>query len=765
MKTTILSPVLAIILLAGAICDADATSFPPGAVTLPATIITPSQATLNGMVNPHGQAASAYFRYGLDTNYGSISPTMAVATAFYPPNPGGLAFNGTNQNATVPGFGNYAPTNEVTIEFWQNVAQAQPQSTFILNPDNSADRINCHAPWEDGTVYWDFGNIVGAGRLAYATNGVTGVWNHFALVASQSGNSMTIYRNGALEAHRTGMTPFQHYASDLLLAGGTVSSYYFKGVLSEFRVWNTALDQSTILSWMNRTLTNTHPAWSNLVAYWPMNEGGGAVLNDHRAGMATRRFLSNAPVWMAVTSSPVSITVTGLSAATTYHYQLVATNIGSLDAANDLTFTTPSVAGITWHAPSTITGDGDVYAVGAPVYAYDWADASVVVNGVSFAAASGAGGNVGTTFTQVNPNAFNSSANPFNSLSAAYQSMLVGGAYNNPNGDTVTLNNLVSGHPYAVQVWVNDPRGPENGRTETLTSAGGNAVTLNFTTNSGSAGGIPGQFAIGYFTASSSTEAFTVIGNSVDQINALQVRDLSVVSGRPIVTTGIAGNFKTTGATLNATVNPNGFGTTAWFQWGTSTNYGNVTGTTKFSAGIDSLAVSENLTGLMPGIIYHFAVTAVNSAGTNMGADQTFSVPAPLLESGATPVLYSTFGPNHSYSYLVESRYAAYSFYIAMPFTPGSSTALGQILVPVYNVIPPSQIRFTLTTDNGGVPGSTLESLVRHQPDLWRADAAEVGKLSHADQGHHLLACRERRRPVHPKLLVDRPARWFDSRL
>ena len=32
-----------------------------------------------------------------------------------------------------------------------------------------------------------------------------------------------------------------------------------------------------------------------------------------------------------------------------------------------------------------------------------------------------------------------------------------------------------------------------------------------------------------------------------------------------------------TSATLNGTVNPDGYPTTAWFQWGTTTNYGNLT--------------------------------------------------------------------------------------------------------------------------------------------------------------------------------------------
>ncbi len=717
MKTSIFTQLLALVPIAGAICNATATSTPPITTTLPATVVTPNQATLNGMVNPHGLPETAYFRYGLNTNYGNVSASSAVPVAYYPPNTTAISFNGTSQNATVPGFGNYAPTNEITIEFWQYVANANQQSTFILNPDNSADRINAHVPWIDGTVYWDFGNIGGSGRLAYGTSAVIGAWNHMALVASQSGNFMNIYRNGVLEAQKTGMTPFTRYAADLLLAGGTVNNYFFKGALAEFRVWNKALDSATIQVWMLRTLTNTHPAWTNLVAYWPMNEGSGATLND-LSGNGHTAFLSNAPVWVVVTNSPVSMTVTGLTAGTTYHYQCVATNGGSFGDGSDLTFTTPSVGGIIWNPPSTITGDGDVYAVGAPVYAYDWANTNRVVNGVSFTGTASFGGstNVGTTLNDLDPAAFNSGANPFGGLSSEYKSVLVGGAYNVTVGNTVTLSNLVSGHPYAVQVWVNDPRGTQNNRTETLTSAGGNLVMLNYSTTNGSIGGAPGQFALGYFTATSSVQTFTITGNQIDQLNALQLRDLSVVGGRPIVTTGPAGNLQPGSATLNATVNPNTFATSIWFRWGTTTNYGNVTAPAMVPAGISTLAVSNNLSALQPGITYHFAVVAANSAGTNIGADQIFSVPAPVLQNGGPPVLFSNFAPNYGYSYGYASRFVARSFYLAMSFKANFTAPVAQILVPIYNVIPPSQLRFTLKTDNAGVPGATLETWSVNNP-------------------------------------------------
>src|SRR5262249_36520446 len=79
-----------------------------------------------------------------------------------------LQFNGTNQNVTVSGFANSAPTTEITVEFWQKVNALANQATFSIgNYGDGTNRISCHTPWSDGTVYWDFGNISTNGRLSY----------------------------------------------------------------------------------------------------------------------------------------------------------------------------------------------------------------------------------------------------------------------------------------------------------------------------------------------------------------------------------------------------------------------------------------------------------------------------------------------------------------------------------------------------------------------------------------------------------------------
>ncbi|MFH0888246.1 MAG: DUF2341 domain-containing protein [Planctomycetota bacterium] len=93
----------------------------------------------------------------------------------------------------------------------------------------------------------------------------------------------------------------------------------------------------------------------------------------------------------------------------------------------------------------------------------------------------------------------------------------------------------------------------------------------------------------------------------------------------PICTTNNATNIVDTTATLNGTVNPNGFATTAYFQWGTTTSYGNTTTSQNIGSGTTNVAVTANITGLTAGALYNFRVVAINAGGTTNGNNLTFT--------------------------------------------------------------------------------------------------------------------------------------------
>ncbi|MBI1368957.1 MAG: hypothetical protein GC162_09925 [Planctomycetes bacterium] len=195
-------------------------------------------------------------------------------------------------------------------------------------------------------------------------------------------------------------------------------------------------------------------------------------------------------------------------------------------------------AAITWGAAVTIgtNGDSDVLNTGSTLYAYDFSSAQTV-HSVNFVYATGtySGANIYTIGSDITLSdstralTINTSAYSHASgLTTAYGTMLQGAIYNSPvQTITVSLKNLVSGKNYAVQVWAEDSRATIN-RKDTLTSTGGNSVILNFNATSGTGGA--GQYTIGTFTASGTTQDFTILGDVSSQLNAIQVRDLGVAS-------------------------------------------------------------------------------------------------------------------------------------------------------------------------------------------------------------------------------------------
>jgi hypothetical protein len=93
-----------------------------------------------------------------------------------------------------------------------------------------------------------------------------------------------------------------------------------------------------------------------------------------------------------------------------------------------------------------------------------------------------------------------------------------------------------------------------------------------------------------------------------------------------VVVTGAASAIGPTSATLNGTVNPNGLTTTAFFRYGTSTNYGGITPAQTIGGGSGVTPIGGGaINGLSCGTLYHFRAEATNSSGTAHGSDSTFT--------------------------------------------------------------------------------------------------------------------------------------------
>jgi hypothetical protein len=116
--------------------------------------------------------------------------------------------------------------------------------------------------------------------------------------------------------------------------------------------------------------------------------------------------------------------------------------------------------------------------------------------------------------------------------------------------------------------------------------------------------------------------------------------NVTAPSGPPVVATDAGTAVGTDAASIAGLVNPNGLAATYFFEYGLSTNYGNMTGAGALAAGTSTMPVSNVISGLSAGVIYHFRVVATNSVGAGVGADATVqTLPEPLLMGAITIAL------------------------------------------------------------------------------------------------------------------------------
>ncbi|MBI5101778.1 MAG: S8 family serine peptidase [Nitrospirae bacterium] len=127
----------------------------------------------------------------------------------------------------------------------------------------------------------------------------------------------------------------------------------------------------------------------------------------------------------------------------------------------------------------------------------------------------------------------------------------------------------------------------------------------------------------------SSTNAINWTNFSVDDVS------MSCVTGAvPAVATGPAVSVPGTGATIYGSVLPYGTDAYVIFDYGTTTQYGSTVTATPGTVGGNTLtAVSAALTGLDPGVTYHYRIRGQNAVGIAYGVDGTFPSTCPAAEA------------------------------------------------------------------------------------------------------------------------------------
>jgi len=232
--------------------------------------------------------------------------------------------------------------------------------------------------------------------------------------------------------------------------------------------------------------------------------------------------------------------------------------------------TSAPAATVVWGAASTISGESDVSTVGELVQAYNFVASgtgnttvnTVTFQNVSLGTDSGTPGVASHFITDthgITPAIDSTSlATHFinqspSSLSSAYSNLLANALVGRGtttagqlNGYTVTLENLVIGNNYQVQIWVNDSRNAGNSFNGNGILDGVVAVDYNNATT-GTDG--LGQFVTGEFTADQATQSFTFSGTNTGSptsayfaiLNSYQLRDITAVPEPSLSLLGMLG--------------------------------------------------------------------------------------------------------------------------------------------------------------------------------------------------------------------------------
>lgn len=125
--------------------------------------------------------------------------------------------------------------------------------------------------------------------------------------------------------------------------------------------------------------------------------------------------------------------------------------------------------------------------------------------------------------------------------------------------------------------------------------------------------------------------------NNLLLLISICVPNLVFSAAAPIATTFSATSITGSSVTLNGRISANGADTSVTFEYGTTTAYGNtIAATPSTITGSVNTPVVATISGLSLNTLYHYRVNGVNSAGTSLGNDLSFTTtPCDTLKDGS----------------------------------------------------------------------------------------------------------------------------------
>jgi chitodextrinase len=310
-----------------------------------------ASATTKSTQVPSGLVAAYAFNEGAGANVGDSSglgnngtvtnTTWAAGGKFG----GALSFNGTNALVTIPNSTSLQLTTAMTLEAWVNPSAVTSDWRDVIykGDDNyylEGTSFNASRPDAGGTFSGANANAYGSDALAANT------WSHLAL--TYDGTTLRLFVNGTQTGSQTRTGSIATSSNPLQIGGDSLWGQYFKGLIDEVRVYNTALTTAQLQADMTTAigsggtiptapanLTTAVVSSTEVDLNWSASTDSSGI-----SGYQVERCQGTSCSNFAQIGSPTATSFkdTGLTANTSYSYRVRALNtLGSTGPYSDVT--------------------------------------------------------------------------------------------------------------------------------------------------------------------------------------------------------------------------------------------------------------------------------------------------------------------------------------------------------------------------------------------------------------------------------------------
>lgn len=230
----------------------------------------------------------------------------------------------------------------------------------------------------------------------------------------------------------------------------------------------------------------------------------------------------------------------------------------------------------------------------------------------------------------------------------------------------------------------------------------------------------------------STTYHYRVVAANADGTDAGSDRTFTTPAApqAPSVASQAATAVTTGGATVGASVDPNGQATKVVFDYGTTTAYGASTAAQDAGAGTSAVTIKATVQGLAPNTTYHYRARATNATGATNASDRTFktsSSTTSVVATGAaadvtamTATLTGTVDPNGRPTTVVAqigptTKYGSQTG--AVSAGSGSSAVSVKLAVGALQPLTSYHYRLVATSDAGTVIGKDRSFKTKRVPN------------------------------------------------